>query len=327
MNIPSRKMVALAAIPAAALILGCPKPKAAAPTGGGASPSGKISIAVIPKATSHSYWLSVKAGADAAGRAAGVDIHWLGPSEETGITEQINILQSQVTSGVQGVVLAATDSHALIRPVQDAIAKGVKVVTVDSGLAEPISLCYIATDNVEGGRLAADALAKAIGGKGKVGVLAYLKGAASNDQREQGFNEEIRKYPGIRVVSTLYTDSEAAKAGDQTTNMLTANPDIAGIFAANEPNGVGAAGYLRQARLAGKVKMVAFDSSPDEINALKDGTIQALIVQNPYEMGFQGVNTVLKAIRGEPITQKFIDSGVTVVTMQNLNDPKVQKLV
>ncbi len=284
-------------------------------------------IAVIPKSTSHAFWQTVKAGAEAAGADAAATIIWTGPSKETDITGQIDILQNQVNGKVDGIVLAACDSKALIKPVKDAMARNVPVVTIDSGLSEDASLCYIATDNVQGGRLAAQALAKEVGGKGKVGLLSIHKGAASSDQREQGFLEEIKKYPKIELVSTLYSESDVATALDQTYNMLTSHPDLAGIFASAEPGAVGAANALRQKKLAGKIKLVGFDASPEEIGALQQGIIQVLIVQDPYKMGYEGVKTVLRAIDKEPITNSRVDSGVTAVTAGNMSDTEVHKLL
>lgn len=314
-------------------VTGCPKENTGPDSSGGGGAGGgggmsKMKIAVIPKGTAHSFWQTVKAGADAAGREENVEIVWVGPAKENDVTDQINVLQNQASGGVNGVVIAATDASALVDPVKAVQAKGIPVVTIDSGLTDKeASLCYIATDNVEGGRRAADSLAKEIGEKGKVGLLGFSKGSASSDQRDQGFVEGISKYPNISIVSKLYTDSEVAKAVDQTNNMLTANPDIKGIFASNEPNGVGAAQVFKQRGISGRIKLVAYDSSKEEIEALKDGVIQATVVQDPYQMGYKGVKTVLKAIRKQPITEKFIDSGMTVVTKANLDTPEVQKLV
>jgi ribose transport system substrate-binding protein len=309
-------------------VTGCPKTSnsGGAESGGGGT-STKVKVAVIPKGTTHSFWQTVKAGAEAACKEENCEVTWVGPDKETDFTEQINIVQNQVSGGAGGIVLAATDSEALVRPVKEAMEKGVPVVTIDSGLKDNPSLCYIATDNVEGGRRAADELAKLIGEKGKVGLMPFLKGAGSSDEREKGFLEGIKKYPGITVAITLYNESDAQKATEQTLNMLTAHPDLNGIFAANEPGGVGASNALKQKKLEGKVKLVAYDTSEDELKAFNQGIIQALIVQNPYQMGFQGVKTVMKAIRKQPIDKKFIDSGVTVVTKENFDTPDVQKLI
>jgi ribose transport system substrate-binding protein len=322
-----------AAVALCAGLFGCPKEQAEAPpstpqtkteTGGGDGK--KIRIAVIPKGTAHSFWQSIKAGADAAGAEEGVEIVWQGPDKENDITSQVNLVQSQTNSGVQGVILAATDATALVKPIEELAAKGIPVVTIDSGVNKDVTPAYIATDNVEGGRLGAENLAKSIGEKGKVGLLFFLRGSVSNDEREKGFKEGLKKYPNIQLVSELEAN-DPTQALNQTTNMMTANPDIVGVFAANEPNGVGAANYLRQNKKMGKVRLVAYDTSPEEIKALEEGAIDALIVQNPFKMGYEGVKTVLKAIRKQTIEKKFIDSGVVVVNKANLNTPDIQKLL
>ena len=164
-----------------------------------------------------------------------------------------------------------------------------------------------------------------MGGKGEVGILGFIEGAASNDERIKGFKEEIVKYPAITVGPTLYDDSDTGKAVDQSTNMLTGNPGITGIFAANQPGGVGAANYLRQSGRIGKVKLVSFDAADDEIKDLQQGVIQALVVQNPYQMGYEGVMQALRALTGQPAEHKFIDSGVSLITKANMNSPEMQK--
>lgn len=306
--------------------IGCEKQK---PSSGGSegATSGRLKIAVMPKGTAHTYWQAVKAGAVQAGKEAGVDIVWDGPSSEADITTQINLVQTEVTNKVDGIVIAACDANALVKPLQDAKARGIPIVTIDSGVTDKdLALTYIATDNVEGGRRAADALAKAVGGKGEVGLLIFQKGAASSDDRQKGFEEGIKKYPGITVVPPLEAN-DPQKSTDTVTNLLTAHPQLVGLFAANEPNGIGAANVLRQKGLAGKVKLVAYDSSPDEIKAIQEGVIEATIVQAPYQMGYKGVQTVLKAIHKQAVTERFIDSGMTVVTKENLNTPEVQKVL
>jgi ribose transport system substrate-binding protein len=329
----SRKIgvLALAALLGVA-VAGCPKEKpqdgaAGGGPGGGGGGATKFKIAVMPKGTAHSFWQTVRAGAEAAGKEENVDIVWQGPEKEGSINEQVNLVETQVTNKVDGIVIAATDATALNKPLLNAKAAGVPVVTIDSGVTDKeASLCYIATDNVEGGRMAGEALAKQIGEKGNVGLLIFQRGSASSNEREQGFKEGIAKYPNIKLVSTLEAN-DPQKANDATTNMLTAHPDIVGIFAANEPNGTGAAKAIRQKRLIGKVKVIAYDSAPEEIEAVEDGIIQGTVVQDPYQMGYKGVKTVLKAIRKQPVTEKFINSGMTLVTKENLNTPEVQKLV
>ncbi len=311
---------------------GCAKEKpadnAAPPaTAGKQDAAQPVKLAFIPKGNANSFWQVMKAGADkAASEEIGVTLAWQPPSKENDITEQINVLQTQVTGGAAGIALVASDSNALVAPVDEAIAKGIPVVTVDSGISKESAACYIATDNVEGGRMAAKSLAEAMGEKGNVGLLFFLKGATSNDQREQGFKEELAKHPGIKLVAELQA-KDAADALSKTANMFTSHPDITGIFANNEPLGIGAANYITQNKLTGKVQSVAFDAADAEIAGLKDGSLHALIVQDPYQMGYLGVKTLLKAVRKQPIDKKFVDSGVTLITKANLDTPAVQKLM
>lgn len=285
-----------------------------------------IEIAVIPKSFSHQFWLTVKAGADQAGKELGVKIVWQGTAKETEIEQQINIVQDMINRGVSAIVLAASDANALIGIVETAINKGIPVITIDSGVNSDKPLSFVATDNVAGAKIAADTLAKLIGEQGEVGLIPFVAGAATSEMRERGFKEGIAHYPNIKLVSTLYSDSNVAKAMDVTNDMLTSFPNIKGIFAANESSAVGCAQAIRSKGKVGQVKIVAFDAAEEEIQALKEGVIQALIVQNPFKMGYLGVKSAYDAIQGKPI-EKRIDTGVTVVTSENLNDPEIQKLL
>lgn len=317
--------------------LGCPKETTTpADTGAtGTTPAGptatagkKIKVAVIVKGTANSFWKTMQAGAEAAGKEDNVDVLFDGPTPEGDIQNQINLIQTQITNQVDGLVIAATDSNAIVKPVQDAAKKGIPVVMVDSGITDTTTpVCYIATDNVKGGQVAAENLAKAIGEKGNVALLGIAKGSASSDQRDQGFLEGIKKYPNIHLVATQYSQNKVDTAVNATTNMLTAHPDIVGIFATSEANGVGAANALKQRKLNGKISLIAFDSSKEEVAALEDGTILALMVQDPYQMGYKGVKTIEQALKKEPIAAKTMDSGLKVVTKQNMTDPEIVKLL
>ncbi|NUQ70929.1 MAG: ABC transporter substrate-binding protein [Chthonomonadales bacterium] len=310
---------ALLLILSAALLAGCADkaPEAAEPV-----------IAVIPKGTSQSFWLAVKAGAEAAGKQLGVRIHWEGPTEETDIDGQIRVVQNAITRKVKAIVLAACDAKSLVRYVEDAQKQGIPVVTIDSGITPDVSAAFLATDNVRGGRAAAEALAAAIGGKGKVGLLPFVKGAGSSDDREKGFRDGIAGVKGIQLGDrVLYSNSDVSVGLDKTKSMLTATPDLAGIFAANQGGAEGAIQAIRQMNKVGAVKLVCYDASDAEIQALKDGVVDALIVQNPYRMGFEGVQTAMKAANGEKIDPRVIDTGVTKVTRDNLETDEVRKLL
>lgn len=283
-------------------------------------------IAVVPKSVAFDFWLAVKAGAEKAAREEGVQILWRGPNDETDIAGQRAILENFITQGVDALVFAACDAKAMVPVAQKALRQGIKVITIDSGLDPDVSLCFIATDNFKGGKIAAETLAKLIGYRGKVGLIPFVPGAATSIQRERGFKAGLKRFPKIKLVASLYSQSDVTKAMQATENMLTAHPDLKGIFAANEPGAIGAARVLEARRLAGRVKLVAFDAAPTEIKALKRGVIQALIVQDPFKMGYLGVKIAVKALRGEKIPRR-IDTGVTVVTKAAINDPFIQKLL
>lgn len=320
-------------VTALALLVGCakqPPQTAVAPLEGttsGQSPdvgSARLQIAVVPKGTAHVFWKTVEAGARKAAEEAGAEILWNGPAEETDVTGQISILEDFVARKVDAIVMAACDAQALVAVVQKARQKGIPVITIDSGIATDDALCFVATDNVKGASEGAKTLAELIGGKGKVGLIPFIKGAATSDMREEGFRKGLAGFPGIKIASVLYSQSDASVAMQKTEDMLTSVPDLAGIFAANEPAVVGAAQVLKQRKLVGKVKLVGFDASDAEIQALKEGVVQALVVQNPFKMGYDGVNMALKAIKGETIPKR-VDTGVLIVTKANLNDPETQK--
>jgi ribose transport system substrate-binding protein len=318
-------------------VTGCPReqpteppkpelPSATGKTGGGTG--GKYVIAVLPKGTAQSFWLAVKAGADDACREAGLpEPIWSGPDSETDVPRQIQIVQTMITQKVNAIVMAACDADGLVPYVEQAQKAGIPVIMIDSGLKKDISVAVLSTDNVKGGEEAADALAKVIGDKGKVGCIPFIQGAKSSDDRENGFKQGLKKHPGIQLVKILYSNSDVGEGMTKTQTMLTSTPDLAGIFAANQAGAEGAIQAIKQMGKVGKVRLVCYDASEVEMQALKDGVADALIVQNPYRMGHDGVMTAIKAIKGEKIEPRLIDTGVTVVTKENLNTPEIQKLL
>ncbi|MBN2309575.1 MAG: ABC transporter substrate-binding protein [Candidatus Hydrogenedentes bacterium] len=297
-----------------------------APEAPEAQKAGGYKIAVVPKGLVHQFWLTVKAGAEAAAGEYGAEIVWNGPPKETEVATQIEILEDMITSGVDAIVMAACHETALIDVLQRAAGKGIPIVTIDSGVKSDIPVTFVATDNLAGAKAAAHALAELVGEQGKVGVIPFVPGAATSELREKGFLEGIAEFPNITALEPLYSQSDVAKGMAVTEDMMTAHADLKGIFAANEASAIGAAQALEAAGKAGAIKLVAFDAPDEEIQALKKGTIQALIVQNPFQMGYQGVKAAIDHIEGRPV-EKRIDTGVTVVTMDNFNEPDVQKLL
>lgn len=305
-----------------------PQKMEAGETGGGKkSASDRLKIAVVPKGTTHEFWQTVHAGAEAAGEELNCEILWNGPKAETEIQEQIDIINNYASQGVDGVSMAACDKEALVKTVEDLEAKGIPVVTIDSGIEPDKSRSFIATDNVEAAKLAAREMGRLLGGKGKVAVLIFQKGSGTSDQREQGFLEGIKEFPGIKVIPPVETKSDSAKAADAMETLLSGNPDLNGVFAANEPNVVGAAGVIEAKRLTGKVKVIGFDASKAEIEYLKKKVVQGVVVQDPFRMGYEGVKAIAQIVRGQGTPPKRIDTGAKVITPENMDTPEMRKLL
>ncbi|MCX6144031.1 MAG: substrate-binding domain-containing protein [Ignavibacteriales bacterium] len=290
----------------------------------------KMKIAVIPKGTTHIFWKSVEAGARQAGKELGVEIIWKGPLKENDRAQQIAIVEQFVTEGVTGIVLAPLDNTALQRPVAAAMEKKIPVVIFDSGLkGEPGKdyVSFVATDNKKGGNLGGDHLAKLLGGKGNVVLLRYQVGSASTMEREEGFLEGIRKVSGLRItVDNRYSGATAGEAKTASMNIVDKLKEANGVFCPNESSTFGMLLALRQMNLAGKIRFVGFDTSPPLIEALQSGEVDALVAQDPTLMGYQGVKTLVAKLQGKdvPIT---IDTGVRLITRDNLNTPEIKKLL
>jgi len=294
--------------------------------------AGKVlRIAVIPKGTTHEFWKSVHAGAKRAEKELeGVRIDWQGPVREDARSEQVSLVETFIQKRVDGIVLAPLDDKALIAPVQQAKEAGIPVVIIDSDLAAPDAyVSFVATDNYQGGVLGARRLASVLGDKGNVVLLRYQVGSASTDNRERGFLDEMAKHPGLKMVSSdQYAGATAADAMTVAQSLLVAFPEgkVDGIFCPNESSAFAMLQALSNAGRLGKVKYVAFDVSPQLLGALRKGGIEGLVVQNPERMGCEGVKMVVAHIRGETVPKR-IDTGVVVVTPENLSDPEIEKLV
>jgi ribose transport system substrate-binding protein len=289
--------------------------------------SGRRTIAVIPKGVSHFFWQSVHAGAEAAGREANVEIMWKGPAQETDYAGQTNIVEDAINRRVDGIVLAPTHKDSLIPVVERAAREGIPVVIFDSGIGTETYVSYVATDNRQGGVNAAERLAARLNGKGRIAVLGVKAGSVSTDQREEGFQETIKtKYPGIQIVAFNYGESDRARSLDRATDILTAHPDLDGFFASNESSTVGVVQALKQKGLAGKVVLVGFDSSPNLVEDLKAGAIDSLVLQNPYKMGYEAVKAMVAKLDGQT-PPRTIDTGVKLLTKENLDTPEMQQLL
>jgi ribose transport system substrate-binding protein len=291
--------------------------------------SGPLTLAVVPKAVGFDFWTSVRNGAEcAASKMTDVTIRWDGVTAETDVTGQVNLLQNILTRQVDGLVYAATDAKVLAQLTQDALSRNVPVINIDSGTnPQPTNVPVFATDNIAAARKAADLLADALGpGDHRVAFIPFQPGTVTNDQRTIGFKEGLAKHPNLKLVAEQSSNSDPTTALSVTENILTANPDLDGIFVANEPGVVGATNALNQTGKAGKIKLIGWDAAPDEVKGVISGTITALVVQNPFRMGFDAVTAMVKTVRTGRIAPNE-DTGVAFVTQQNINGPQIQAVL
>lgn len=290
----------------------------------------KRRIAVIPKGTTHVFWTSVEAGAKKAGEELGVDIIWKGPLDESDRSSQIQLMQQFVGDGVDGIVLAPLDSIALVGSVRNAAQNQVPVAIIDSGIEAEQGkdyVSFVATNNELGGKLGGEKLAEILNQMGDVVLLRYAAGSASTTNRENGFMSAMDQADGIQVISeNQYAGSTAGEAQTVALNMVDVLKQANGIFCPNESSTDGMLQALRKQGLAGKVTFVGFDASPPLVEALRNGEIDALVVQNPYQMGYQGVKALVAHLDGQSV-EPLIDTGVTVVTRENMELPEVAPLI
>ena len=292
-------------------------------------------IAVIPKGTTHEFWKSINAGAikaqrELAEKGITVNVIWKGPLKEDDREQQVQVVENFIAQRVHGIVLAPLDRKALAGPVETAVRGKIPVVVIDSGLDSKAQSAFVATDNREGGRMAARELGKMLGGKGNVAMLRYAVGSASTEEREEGFLEVMKKdFPNIKLVSTDQHAGATRDTAKRTAeNLLNRHGrQLNGVFASNESSAAGMLLALRDAGLAGgKVKFVAFDSGETLNAGLKAGDIQGMVVQNPMRMGYLGVKTMVAVLRGEKV-EPVVDTGVGFVTKENFNSPEMAEMV
>jgi ribose transport system substrate-binding protein len=295
----------------------------------------KMSIALIPGLTADGFYVTMHKGAAAAAKALGVDLIYQGAAEWN-VTLQVPILEAIVAKKPAAILIAPNDKQQLVQPLKRAFDTGIQVVCVDtfigngvfqtgSGDADfPIS--YVASDNILGGKMAAAALARAIGEKGKVYVSNTKPNISTTDQREQGFKEAIKAYPNIQVLETQFNDDDANKAAAQFQAVLGRTPDLAGVFGANLFSAGGAANGAKQAGVAGKVKIAGFDAPESIVAQLKDGTFEMTIAQHPAEIGYFGLVAAFAKVTGNPVPAA-IGTGFTVMTAKNIDDPNVAKFL
>ncbi len=295
----------------------------------------KVTIALVPGLTADGFYVTMHHGAQAAAKAVGAELVYQGAAEWN-VSLQVPVLDAVIAKKPDAIMIAPTDKVQLIAPLKKAHDAGIPIVCVDtfigtgvfqtgSGDADfPIS--YVASDNVLGGRMAARALAEAIGQKGKVYVSNVKPGISTTDQREEGFKDEMKKYSGVQILETQFNDDDANKAAAQVQAVFGRVPDLAGVFGANLFSASGTANGVTQAGQAGKIKIAGFDAPESIVPQLKDGTFTLTIAQHPAEIGYFGYIAAFAHVTDNPVPA-LIGTGFTVMTAANIDDPKVSRFL
>lgn len=290
-----------------------------------------VTIPVIVRDATSSYWQTVLAGARKAKAELGINVPEFGVQSEADINGQIAILENAVSSGASAVVIAPIEFNALAAPIDQA-AQSLPVVGIDSPSKSTAFASFLKTDNEKGGQLAADGLAAAVaaanGGKaeGDVALIVANAGSGSDDARAKGFREQLAKHPGLRLYADKVADGQPSTGLNMTTDMLTANPNLKGIFVTNLQMSQGAGQAISENSMQDKVALIGFDSDEKLVGFLSGGVIDGLIVQDPFRMGYDGVITAYKAVKGEKV-EKAVDTGANLITQANMNEPRSKHLL
>ncbi|AWK85282.1 ABC transporter substrate-binding protein [Azospirillum thermophilum] len=288
-------------------------------------------IAVIVKTVNSTFWQNVQKGAETAMKevGGGYSLTFQGPASESAIADQVNMVENAVNRKVGGIVLAPSDPDALVPAIRKAWESKIPVVLIDSQISDSGKQYYqsfLATDNAKAGELCAKALIDRVGTTGKIAVMSYVAGAGSEIGRVGGFTKYIKENSKLEIVGPFYSQSQMATALNQTTDVLTSNPDLKGIFGANEPTAIGMGRALVQTGKAGRVVAVGFDGNQDLQGFVRDGTLAATAVQGSFQMGQLGVRTVARVMKGEKV-EKFVDTGVVMVTKDNIEKPEARDVL
>jgi len=307
-----------------------------APTAGFAQDAPEYTIALIPGLTTDAFYITMQKGAQAAADALGVELVFQGAADFNPVT-QVPVLDAVIARGPDAILIAPTDTVQLIEPLRRAHDAGIPVITVDTFIGNGVyqtgagdadfPLSYIASDNVLGGRIAARALADAIGGAGQVYVSNVNPGISTTDQREEGFKAEMAEnFPDVEVLETQFNENDANNAAAQLQAVFARNPELKGVFGANLFSALGAANGVQQAGQSGVIRVVAFDAPTSIVDSINTGLVDVAIAQHPAEIGYFGVVAAYAHLTGNSIPVS-IGTGFTIIDAENVADPEVAKYI
>jgi ribose transport system substrate-binding protein len=276
-----------------------------------------VTIALVTKAMDSEFWLMVAEGAKAgAAERPGVKLTIVAPDREINVDQQVSMLEDQVRRGVKALVVSPAGSAQVMSALELAASRGIPVVLVDTDAPFAKKVSYIGTDNRRGGQLAAKCLVDRLGGKGEVALISGVPGNESQDARAQGFIDAVAQVPGMKLVAQQPANSERSLGLTVMENIITAHPDVKGVFATNDQMALGAMEALDARGLRGKIAIVGFDATKEAVQATVDGKLAGSVAQNPRAMGQKGVEAALAALDGRPV-DKRIDTGTELVTKEN----------
>lgn len=275
-----------------------------------------IKIGVIVKALNSDFWKTVEAGAKAAGKDLGVEVEVLGPSAETAVSEQINMIEDQITRGVSALAVAPSQPASAIPVFDQAKAAGIPVVLIDTDAPWEDKVSFVGTGNYNGGKQAGEFIAEKLGKGGKVVILRGAAGDPTHDERSNGAIEVLRE-KGLEILDIQPANSERGLGMTVMENILQVHPDVQGVFATNDEMALGALRALQAANK--KIIVVGFDGSPDALKSIENGELTATVAQNSFNIGYQGVVAAVKAAKGEPV-DKRIDTGTKIISKDNVKE-------
>jgi len=297
------------------------------PAFAGESPNEDLYVAFISKAYAGDFWKTVFLGAETAAKDLGIQITIEGCDTEASIDQQVQLVENAVIKGADAICIAALDTEGMVPCIEAAYEKGVIFVTYNSLIASDVAVAHVATDNYIAGEFAAEKMGEMLGGEGKVAVIGTSDATQGSVNRCNGFvNKMAELYPEVEIVSVLYAQSDLNRAIAIATDNITANPDLAGIFANNDVTTIGAGTAITEQNMSGKLLFVGFDSCEENIAFLEAGTLQGWVAQDPFRMGYQAVEAAVKALRGEEVVPK-VDTDIAFVTIDNYLDPEIEALL
>jgi len=283
-------------------------------------------IVLIAGIASDPFYITMGHGATAEAGKDGASVQFTGSSTDFSPPTQLPYLNAAISQKPDLILIAPTDKIALQAPIQRAVSAGIPVILVDTTLNNPgIAITSVSSDNVLGGQRVADALAAAVGKKGKVAVVSVKPGISTTDQRVEGFNAQLKKYPNMTSIGVTFATDSPTRATAVFKGLAAANPDLVGVFATNTNTGNGVAAGARESGLSGKLKLVEFDAEPAEVQALKQGTITALVSQDPYSIGQLAVRYGVQYLNGNHTIAKHYGTGEAIITKANVNSPSVAR--